>query len=121
MAKAQNLTVTVSVTPVVSVSNGGETVTMRHGNGVERGNTRIDFRQPVPYRRNQRGELLTPTSCLVNGKQGMGFDRADCSPHDVFSVDIGRKLALSRALEHFPREFREEVWKAVFETGVIRQ
>lgn len=115
------LEIEIKLKPVASVSNGGETMTMWYGYGAAKGSTRIDFRQPVPYRRNQRGELLTPTSCLVDSKQGIGFGRADCSPHDVFSVDIGRKLALSRALEHFPREFREEVWKAVFETGVIRQ
>lgn len=104
----------------VEVSNGGRELAY-----LTWANKRVfdvDFDIVVPVRQNQRGEALTPVACVVyHAAHGYGFGRADCSPHDVFSVDIGRKLALSRALEHFPREFREEVWKAVFETGVIRQ
>lgn len=35
---------------------------------------------------------------------------AFCSRKDTFSVEVGRKVALKRALAPFPREVRKAVW-----------
>lgn len=38
-----------------------------------------------------------------------------CHPNDQFNKAIGRKVALGRALELFPRDIRRQIWKAYFE------
>ncbi len=37
---------------------------------------------------------------------------AYCSVKDVFSKETGRKVALTRALKEFDKEFRTRAWKA---------
>ena len=40
-----------------------------------------------------------------------------CAPQDNFSRRLGRKLALTRAIEHFDRDFRTKVWHDYFDSG----
>lgn len=45
---------------------------------------------------------------------------ATCSPKDVFSRRVGRKVALARALKYggFTQPQRTQVWKQLFEKGM---
>lgn len=82
----------------------------------------VQFGVNVPKRTNIRGQVLTPTGCIVTStKHGLGFGRADCSPCDEFNTDTGRKLALTRAVQHFPEEVRQAVWDVAFQGGLIRK
>jgi hypothetical protein len=49
--------------------------------------------------------------CLTIALTGIAY----CAKSDNFDKQIGRKLALQRALYHFPREIRGHIWKAYFE------
>ena len=56
---------------------------------------------------------FTICKLYLNGKY-MGFGWASCSDKDQFNKNTGRKVALSRALRSFDREFRKKVWRAYF-------
>lgn len=40
--------------------------------------------------------------------------RAFCNATDQFNRAIGRRIALTRAIAHFPRAIRTQIWKAYF-------
>ena len=40
-----------------------------------------------------------------------------CSTDDNFCRATGRKIALTRALQNYPREFRREIWQAYHKRG----
>lgn len=76
---------------------------------------------------NSRGELTKPTVCTVTAHTLpdsrsatllVGFGRADCSPSDKFDVAVGRKIALTRAIQSFPKEQRGVIWAAVLNRSV---
>ena len=44
----------------------------------------------------------------------------ECSPKDTYNKILGRKIALSRAMENadFPKEVRTKIWNALKERGM---
>ena len=50
---------------------------------------------------------------ILDGSSGY----AVCSKDDNFCRATGRKIALTRALQNYPREFRREVWQAYHKRG----
>ncbi len=54
----------------------------------------------------------------VDGEHLVGYARL--SPHDNHNRKIGRKVALTRALEVLPRKQRAEIWQQVWARGIKR-
>lgn len=46
--------------------------------------------------------------CIAPAYSGFSF----CSPKDIFSRAVGRRVALTRALESLPRPLRGYLWRA---------
>lgn len=77
----------------------------------------------ISFKHVQPGTVRS-TRCYIwkggNGDEPWARGGATCDPSDTFSKEIGRKLALTRALKntlHFPahwdrRAFRTAAWKA---------
>ena len=49
----------------------------------------------------------------------VGYGTANCYYKDVFKKATGRKIALTRALSHKPREFRKLFWNAYLKVAGI--
>lgn len=47
--------------------------------------------------------------------------QADCHPNDMYCYEVGRKLALARALEGHPKPFRTAVWGCYINRKAISQ
>jgi len=77
----------------------------------------IEFTHHAPAGYNMRGERTRPTVAIVKTSQGVSFGRADCSPLDTFNITTGRKIALSRALECYPKHTRQEIFDQLFGCG----
>ena len=75
----------------------------------------VTFHAPAGH--NMRGERTRPTVAIVKTSQGVSFGRADCSPLDTFNITTGRKIALSRALECYPKHTRQEIFDQLFGCG----
>lgn len=61
---------------------------------------------------------LKSTHCVLEKKEGSFFAYreayASCHPKDQFCKEIGRKLALTKTIQEFSRDFRTKVWDAYF-------
>lgn len=56
-----------------------------------------------------RGE----TYCYIeHGEEPISIEVAFCSKDDQFHKPTGRKVALTRAIKNFDKEFRTKIWKA---------
>lgn len=63
-----------------------------------------------PVKGSKKG---APTAIAVRvdfGRYAL-FGEAECHPLDNFDRRIGRRLALTRAIEELPRETRKEIWQ----------
>ena len=68
----------------------------------------------VPKPKNTKETLCH----LYNDEKMEGsIGSAVCSKDDNFCRATGRKIALTRALQNYPREFRREVWQAYHKRG----
>lgn len=70
----------------------------------------IEFR----YDRDEAGAPLDTTAIVqfADGRNLLG--KAWCHESDNPCKEVGRKLALQRAIEDLPREEREKVWQHYF-------
>lgn len=50
-------------------------------------------------------EIASPSGPMARGW-------ADCAPQDRFVKEVGRRVAITRALHFFPRETRKAVWSS---------
>lgn len=61
--------------------------------------------------RHTTAKVYGPNDDLIS------IGHAMCVPHDNFSRRIGRKMALTRALENFDRPLRRAVWRDYLSSG----
>lgn len=61
--------------------------------------------------RHTTAKVFGPNDDIVS------IGHAMCVPEDNFSRRVGRKLALTRALENFDRPMRRAVWNSYLSTG----
>lgn len=75
---------------------------------------RVGF-EYIPLReacKAQGGPTVTICRIWSNGARKTLVGEAHCGPGDKPSYEIGRKLALTRALQGEPKDFRTAIWAA---------
>ena len=75
---------------------------------------RVGF-EYVPRRdacKDQGGPVVTICRIWPEGPRKTLAGEAHCGPGDRPSYEIGRKLALTRALAGAPKDFRRAIWQA---------
>ena len=65
----------------------------------------------------RHGKVRALTSCFIEGQEmdrwaAVAQGEARCSLDDRFQKETGRKLALQRAVAHFPQVLRGTIWDA---------
>jgi len=80
----------------------------------------IDDKQVIFRYSRDSNKRPIATTCIISRLGSdpdslVACDHAYLNPVDQFSYNTGRKLAMARALQRFPRDERARFWQAYFE------